>query len=120
MYELSGADYAKAIAASAVLAVVFGYIGALLIAPDRGLRGFFLIFMLLIGSGAGTLVAEAIRRATNGKRGPGMQGVAAGALVLAGVLRIFFAGAPMDVVLQDLSGLILVGAAIFAAWGRLR
>ena len=120
MYELSRMDYARALGAAVALAVALGFVGALLIPPGRGFRGFFLIFVFLIGSGAGTLVAEGMRRATNGKRGQAMQAIAVGAIAVAGLLRIVLAGAPLDIVLEDLAGLILLGAAVFAAWGRLR
>lgn len=118
MYELAPQDYAKAAGVVVVLAPLLGFIGSLLI-PARGFGGFFLLLALFVGSGAGGLVAEALRRATKGKRGPVMQGAAAATLVGALILRALFAGT-LDTILTDIAGLLIVGVGIFAAWGRLR
>lgn len=119
MYELASGDIAKAVLVAVALAVAFGFIGALFI-PRRGFGGFFLLIGLLIGSGAGSLVAESLRRVTNGKRGPVMQGCAVVALAGAAVVRVVLAGVPLDVAVQDISAFVIVGAGIVAAWGRLR
>ena len=113
MYELAPLDYAKAVGTALVLAPALGFVGALLI-PGRGIGGFFLLLAFFIGSGAGALVAEALLRVTRGKRGPVMQGIAAATLVRA-VL-----GGSLDTLFSDISGLLIVGVGIFAAWGRLR
>lgn len=119
MYELRPLDYAKATATALLLAPVLGAVAAFL-APGRGGGMFFLLIMLLLGMGAGSLVAEAMRRATNGKRGQAMQAIAAGAIVAAAVIRVVLAGIPVEVALQDLAGMVLVGAGVFSAWTRLR
>ncbi|MEX1022973.1 MAG: hypothetical protein WD058_07475 [Dehalococcoidia bacterium] len=119
MYELGPLDYAKALGVAAVLGPLMGFVGALFI-PVRGFGGLFLLLALFIGSGAGALVAEGIRRVTRGKRGLGMGIVAALALVSAHVTRVVLAGAPIDALFNDIAGLLIVGVGIFAAWGRLR
>jgi hypothetical protein len=119
MYELAPLDYAKALGVAVVLAPALGFVGALLL-PVQGLRGFFIFIALFVGSGAGTLVAEAIRRATKGKRGVAMQAIAVATLVGAAVARVLFAGAPLEALVTDTAGLLIVGVGAFAAWGRLR
>ncbi|MCK9485798.1 MAG: hypothetical protein M0R73_03730 [Dehalococcoidia bacterium] len=118
MYELAPLDYAKAFGVALVLAPALGFVGALLI-PGRGFGGFFLILALFVGSGAGTLVAEALRRATSGKRGPVMQAAAAATLVGALLVRAVL-GDALDAIFSDVAGLLIVAVGIFAAWGRLR
>lgn len=119
MYELAPLDYAKALGVGLVLAAGLGLIGAFLI-PVRGFGGLFLLLALFVGSAVGGLVAESIRRVTRGKRGPAMQGIAAGTLVAALAVRLVLSGAGLDAVFQDLAGLLIVAVGIFAAWGRLR
>jgi len=119
MYELAPLGFVKAIAAGAVLAGVFGFLGALLL-PIGAFRGFFLILALFVGSGAGALVAEALTRATNGKRGPVMQGIAVGTLAAALITRVVLSGAGFEALLLDTAGLLILGVGAFAAWGRLR
>jgi hypothetical protein len=117
MYELAPLDIAKAASASAVVAVVLGVAGTILLAPGRGLPfGFFLA--ILIGAGAGALMAEAITRATRAKRGRTMQLVAAGGLVAAWLLRLALAGA-LSFLLGDVLGGIALAASIVTAWQRL-
>ena len=119
MYEHSRMDYAKAIGVALVLAPALGLAGAFLI-PTRGIGGFFLLIGLFVGSAVGGMVAEAIRRATRGKLGTGMQVVAVLTIVVAAVLRVIFAGAPIETVVTNMMSLVIVGVGAFAAWGRLR
>jgi len=119
MYELAPLDYVKAAVAGAVLAGMLGFAGSLLL-PLGAFRGFFLILALFVGSGAGALVAEVLTRATNGKRGPAMQGIALGTLVSALVTRLVLSGVGFEAILQDTAGLLIVGVGAFAAWSRLR
>ncbi len=116
MYELAPFDYAKAVAVGVVLAGVLGFVGALLF-PVGGFRGLFLLLALFVGSGVGALVAEAITRVTNGKRGVGMQLVGAGTLIAALGVRMLLSGAGFEV---DFAGLAIAGVGAFAVWGRLR
>jgi len=116
MYELGPLDYAKAIGVGLLLAPALGFVGALLF-PSRGFGGLFLLLALFVGSAVGGLVAEAIHRVTNGKRGLGMQLVGAGTLVAALLVRMVLSGSGFEV---DIAGLAIVGVGAFAVWGRLR
>jgi hypothetical protein len=116
MYELAPLDYAKAIGVGVALAVVLGFVGALLF-PVRSFGGLFLLLALFVGSAVGGLVAEAIHRATGGKRGVAMQVIGAGTLVGALLVRMALPGAGFEV---DLAGLAIAGVGAFAVWGRLR
>lgn len=120
MYELAAADYARAVGVAAVVAAPLGFAGALLFPPSPAIGLFSLLFALLAGSGTGSLVAAAITRATRGKRGTPMQAIAAGAIVLAAVLRLVLAGAPWDLLLRDIAGALLVVIAVSVASSRLR
>jgi hypothetical protein len=119
MYELAMEHYLRAGAVAAVLGAGFGVIGALLLPPDSRIPFFGLILALLAGSGAGTVMAEALTRATRGKRGIQMQSIAVGGIVLAAVVRLAVAG-EFDRITTDLIGLFAVGVAVVVVWGRLR
>jgi hypothetical protein len=119
MYEHSPLDLAKALGVSVVLSAALGYASTWLV-PIGAFRGLFLLLALFVGSGVGALVAEAIRRVTNGKRGRAMQAIAAGSLVAALVVRIVVSPYGLNVIIHDTAGLLIVGVGIFAAWGRLR
>lgn len=116
MYELAPLDYAKAIGVGIVLAGALGFVGALIF-PSRGFGGLFLLLALFVGSAVGGLVAEAIRRATNGKRGVPMQVIGVGTLVAALLVRMVLSGGGLEV---DIAGLLIVAVGSFAVWGRLR
>lgn len=120
MYELSLTDYARAILAAAVAAVPLGFLGAILLPPRAGAGFLLLAIGLLAGVGAGTLIAEAMSRATRNKRGPSMQVIAVVAIVFAGALRLVFAGLDWQLATQDLGGGFAVVIAAASAWGRLR
>lgn len=115
MYELAPLDYAKAIGVGVVLAVALGFAGAILF-PPRGFGGLFLLLALFVGSAVGGLVAEAIHRATNGKRGVAMQVIGAGTLAGALLVRMVLSG-EFEL---DIAGLLIAGVGVFAVWGRLR
>ena len=119
MYELALLDYARAIAAAIAVALPLGFVGAFF-APTRFFGLFSMIFVLLGGSGAGTLIAAVLSRATKHKRGTSMQAIAVGAIVLAAVLRFWLSGAPPSMLLRDITGALLVVVAIGVAWNRLR
>lgn len=119
MYELAPGHYFRAGAAAAVVGAGLGVAGALLLPPDSRVPFFGLLLALLAGSGAGTLMAEAITRATRGKRGTSVQWIAVAGLVLAAVIRLAVAG-EFDRVTSDLLGLFALAIALVAAWGRLR
>ncbi len=120
MYELGTRELLLAMGVAAILAAPLGFVGSILVGPTRAAGLFSLLIALLIGSGAGAIVAESISRATGRKRGLTMQLIAVAGIVAAGMLRIFFADIALERVLQDTAGLVLVAVAAFAAWGRLR
>ena len=119
MYEVAPLDYAKAVVAAAVVGVPLGVIGAFL-PPSPFVNFFSILIAFFAGSGAGTLMAGAIARATNRKRGMPMQVIAAGGILLAAGVRISLAGIPLAFILRDMSGAVLVVVAISIAYGRLR
>lgn len=120
MYTLGLGHALRAAAAGIALAVPLGVVGALILPPTGrvGLLGF--LFALFAGTGAGTLVAEALQRASGGKRGPVIIGIAAATLVLAWVTRIVVADVPWQIAARDVMGFAIVGFAVVAASGRLR
>lgn len=119
MYELTPRQYAQAIGAAAAVAIGLGIVGALLLPLARSIPFFGLMISIFAGLGTGALMAEAISRATRGKRGAGMQAVAVVGILLAGVIRLALVGA-LALVLRDLLGLLMVAVAVAAAWQRLR
>jgi hypothetical protein len=77
------------------------------------------LFIFLLAAGLGYLMAEAIGRATNRKRGYSLQLTAGFGILLAYFVRnLLLYGAP--VVLGDLYGYLAVGVAILVAIGPLR
>lgn len=118
MYELGPLDYAKGLGAAAAVAVALGVAGTVLLSPGRGMPFFGLMIAILVGAGAGTLMAGAISRATRGKRGLTMQLIAAAGLVGAWLLRLTLAGA-LSFILGDVMGGIALTVSIFASWQRL-
>ena len=119
MYEITPMQYVQAIGAATAVATGLGIVGALLLPLARSIPFFGLMISIIAGVGAGTVMAEAISRASRGKRGPGMQIVALAAILAAGVLRLALVGA-LTLVLQDLLGLLMVAVAMAATWQRLR
>ncbi len=111
--EVSPVWFIRAAAASAVAGAGLGGVwGALL----PGGFGFFVIFM---GLGLGWAVSEAVSQATNKKLGPVMQGIAAGGVVVAYLVRNVVAG--YDIVpTNDLTGLLVVIAGVIMAVNRLK
>ncbi len=119
MYEVAAGDYLRALAVALPLGALLGVAGALLLPPSPRAGIFVLVLALLGGAGAGRVLAVAITRVTNGKRGRAVQLVAVAALVFAGVVRLGLGG-EFDLVARDLSGIVAVGAGIIVAWERLR
>ena len=118
IYELGLSHYARAAAVAIGLGAVMGVVGAFLV--PVGIRGFlFLAVAVFGGSALGSAVAEALTRATRGKRGPVIQGAAVATLLLADVVRLVLGGG-VDLVSRDLVGSMLVAVAAVVAWGRLR
>ena len=119
MYELGPAHLLRAGGTALAGGVALGLIGALLFPPSGRGAFFFLFIALLVGSGAGALLAQGIDRATGGKRGMPVQAIAVGGVLLAGVVRLAIHGA-FDEIGSDLAGIVMVTMAAVAAWGRLR
>jgi hypothetical protein len=119
MYELAVGHYLCAVGVALPLGALLGVAGGLLLAPTPRASIFVLVLALLGGAGAGRVLGAAISRATNGKRGSGMQVAAVVALVVAGLVRLAVSG-DIDLLTRELTGLVAVGAGIVVAWDRLR
>lgn len=118
MYELGASHYLRAAAVAIGLGLGLGIVGAFLV--PVGVGGFlFLSLAVFAGSALGGAVAEALTRATRGKRGVPIQAAAVASLLLADLVRLSLAGG-VDLVARDLLGTLLVVMAAVVAWGRLR
>ena len=120
MYILTPLDYARAVATALVVGVALGFAGAIVFRPTPAIGLLPLLFAFLSGTGAGTAIAEALNVTTGRKRGREMQFIAGGAVVLAAVARLGFAGAPWLMAVRDVSGLLMVVIAVSVASSRLR
>ncbi len=118
MYELGITHYLRAAAVTILLGVAMGVVGVFLV-PVRAGGFLFLALAIFGGSALGGAVAEALTRATRGKRGVPMQAAAVVTLALADLVRLTLAGG-VDLVTRDLLGSLLVAIAAVVAWGRLR
>ncbi len=119
MYELATEHLVRAGGAAAAVGAALGLAGALLLPPGSRVPFFGLLLALFAGSGAGTLMAEAITRATRGKRGPAVQWIAVAGLVLAALIRLAITR-EFGQLTGDLLGLVALVIALAVAWGRLR
>ncbi len=119
MYELSTAHYLRAAGAAAGVGLLVGVIGGLFLPPAARVPLFGLFLALFAGSGIGSLMAEALTRATRGKRGTPVQLIAVGGILLGAVVRLAVSG-QFDLAAQDVLGLFAFGIAGVVAWGRLR
>lgn len=81
--------------------------------------GFGFFFGFLVALGLGYAVAESVSLATNRKRGPPLQIVAAAGVVLAYLVRNLLFGAAL-IPTNDLFGYIVVGLGVAVAVGHLR
>ena len=118
MYELELGHYLRAGAVALFGAVALGVVSALLLPPSPvgGLLPFAIA--LFGGIGAATLLARAFDVVTNRKRGRALQLLAAGALVVAALLRLVVAG-ELDLITQDAGGIIFAVIGAIVAWNRL-
>lgn len=119
MYELSTEHYIRGALAGILVGTAIGLVGGLLLPPTSRIAFFGLLLAVFAGMGAGSLMAEAITRATRGKRGLAVQWMAMNGLLIAGLVRLVISG-ELDAVTRDLFGLFTVGIAMVVAWGRLR
>lgn len=118
MYELETTHYLRAAAVAIPAAALLGVIAAILIPPSPFVGLFRLALGFLAGAGAGTLVAAALDRATNRKRGLTMQLFAASAIAGAFGVRLTMSG-EFDLVLQDVAGSVMFVIGVIVAWNRL-
>lgn len=121
MYELNWRHYLLATGAALAVGVLLGIAAAVLIPMLR--IGFFflqLLIGLLAGVGGGTIMAEAMSRATRHKRGTAMQVIALGGIALAATIYVFGSRFSPAFAIQDLTTWAVVAGAVISAWGRLR
>lgn len=119
MYELAALDYLWAALAAAGLTLPLGFAGSFVWQPRTVSGIYYLVFGLLLGWAAGTVVSEVISRVTGGKRGVPVQLIAGAGVVAAGVLRLVIAG-DIDIVHRDVGGMLAVAVGVAIAWNRLR
>ena len=120
MYVLSPLDYARAITTALVVGIALGLVGAFVFRPTSAIGLFSLVFAVAGGYGVGTAIAEAFNLTTSRKRGREMQMIAGGGVILAAVTRLVLWGAPWEMAVRDVSGLMMVAIAISVASSRLR
>ena len=119
MYELGTQHYLRGTVAALVVGVGVGVVGGLLLPPTSRIAFFGLLIGLFAGSGIGSLMAEALTRATRGKRGVPVQLMAVAGVLVAGVVRLAVSG-EFALVTTDLFGIFTLGVAAVVSWGRLR
>ncbi len=118
MYELETSHYLRAGGVALLGAVAVGVASALLL-PPRPVGGLLLfVIALLAGMGAATLLARAFDAVTNRKRGRALQMMAAGAIVVAALLRLLVSG-DLDLITRDASGIVFAVIGAIVAWNRL-
>lgn len=121
MYEVGVSHYLRAIGAALVLAIPIGFVAGII--PPFGFFGLFIGF--IAGRGIGSLLAQAITRATRGKRGPAIQAIAVVAgggvifLTLA-LTRVVLLDEPIEFLRFSLMGPVAAGVAATFAWQQLR
>jgi hypothetical protein len=114
-YDVKPVFLLRGAAAAFAVSIVSGVLWFLISPPHRGVFAYAALFIALaIGYGVG----EAVSWATNRKRGPAFQGIAACAIVLAYVVRNLAGGAGA-IPANDVFGYVTVGLAIVVAIGRL-
>lgn len=82
IYNVSTKEYTRAVAAGLASGVAIGAVWSFVI-------GTGLLFGALAALMAGTAAGEAVSRAANRRRGPGLQAIAVGAVVVAFVVAVF-------------------------------
>jgi len=119
MYQLNASHYLRAGGVSLALGVGMGVVGAIFLPP--GAFGFFFIFIaVLLGTGIGSVYAQAITRVTRGKRGTPIQLIAIAGIAVLLVTRFALSGLEFSQVSVDLVGPIAGAIAASVAWQRLR
>ena len=115
-YDVAGRFLVRGIVAGLVVAVVGGVLWFALL-PQRVSGAAYVALFLALA--LGYAMGEAVSWAANRKRGPVLQGVAAGGIVLAYVVRNLLEGSGA-IGVNDVFGWVTVGIAIVVAMGRLR
>ncbi len=115
-YDIRPAFLARGIGAALAVGAVMGGLWYL-ISPPHG--GAFAYLALLMALGIGYGIGETVSWATNRKRGPTLQGIAAAGVVFAYIVRNLADGAG-PIAVNDLFGYVTAGLAIIVAIGRLR
>jgi hypothetical protein len=113
-YQIPTAYLLRGIGAAAAAGAAIGGVWALLLSQRLG--AFFVLFLAL---GIGYAIGEVVSLATNRKRGPLLQGIAAGGVVVAYLVHNLVEGVAV-IPTNDAYGYVLVAVAIVVAIGRLR
>jgi hypothetical protein len=115
-YNVSLAYLLRGIGAAGAMGAAIGGLWALLLPQATRAYGFYVLFLAL---GIGYAIGESVSWATNRKRGPTLQGIAAAGVILAYLVHNLVAG--LDIIPRDdIYGYVLTGIAIVIAIGRLR
>jgi len=115
-YNVSLAYLLRGIGAAVAMGAAIGGVWALLLPQATRAYGFYVLFLAL---GIGYAIGESVSWATNRKRGPTLQGIAAAGVILAYFVHNLVAG--LDIIPRDdIYGYVLTGIAIVIAIGRLR
>ncbi|MCJ7491586.1 MAG: hypothetical protein MUP15_05490 [Dehalococcoidia bacterium] len=115
-YEIRPTYLLRGIAAAIAVGAAAGGVWFLVSPPHGGAFAYVALFLAL---GIGYATGEAVSRATNRKRGPALQGIAACGVVIAYLVRNLVDGAG-PIPANDVFGYVTVGLAIVVAIGRLR
>lgn len=116
MYEMTFSHHLRAFGAALTLGTAIGFLWAILLPYGARGLGFFAFFVAL---GLGYLMAEAVSRVANRKRGPWMQGAAVCGIVLTYFVKNLLVGLPL-LPSNDLIGYIVVGFGSLVAISQLR
>jgi hypothetical protein len=115
-YNVSLAYLLRGIGAAVAMGAAIGGLWAFLLPQATRAYGFYVLFLAL---GIGYAIGESVSWATNRKRGPTLQGIAAAGVILAYLVHNLVAG--LDIIPRDdIYGYVLTGIAIVIAIGRLR
>jgi len=115
-YQISVAYLLRGIGAAGAMGAAIGGLWALLLPQATRAYGFYVLFLAL---GIGYAIGESVSWATNRKRGPTLQGIAAAGVILAYLVHNLVAGLEI-IPRDDIYGYVLTGIAIVIAIGRLR
>jgi hypothetical protein len=115
-YNVSLAYLLRGIGAAVAMGAAIGGLWAFLLPQATRAYGFYVLFLAL---GIGYAIGESVSWATNRKRGPTLQGIAAAGVILAYLVHNLVAGLEI-IPRDDIYGYVLTGIAIVIAIGRLR